>query len=513
MPTRSWTSHAVPGRAGRAPRRSPAEFWVVAQGAEQVAARRRSAAPWRRRRHWPTGGCQPAWRYPRRRGQRCPSSASLLPPPAWRDATPVHGNDAGSVVWSSARRPLAGPADGTRLRGRLRFSSTGETGAGFRSARPAHRTRRGIWHGRHDDSGAGRGRRARRPVHRAVPAAGTACPPCSSRSATATSLLPRAPGLQARDHGAVPRGGVSSKEIRALEMGDSHPYFEGGIIQVAHVRRDRRRRSPGGAVAGRPAVSPERVMGCGQDRYEKVLVAKAREAGCEVRFGTRLTSLRRRTTDGVTAVVSGPDRAPYTIRAHYVVAARRGEQLRPPRAGRGALRARHRLQRAEHLLPRARAGGAAEGAQVHPLLRDGRPRHADGPVPAARMRPVAGDAPLLPRQGRETGGLHRRALRGHHPHGRRARRPRRRDRVRRCRGRARNWSPSASASSGCSWPATPRTSHPPAGGFGANTGIHDAHNLALEAGRRAARLGRARTCSTPTKPSGTGWVRRWPNRP
>src|ERR1700722_8252751 len=47
----------------------------------------------------------------------------------------------------------------------------------------------------------------------------------------ATSTLPRAPGLQARTMELFRSVGVH-KEIRALEMGDSHPYFEGGIIQV-----------------------------------------------------------------------------------------------------------------------------------------------------------------------------------------------------------------------------------------------------------------------------------------
>ncbi|MGH3921975.1 MAG: FAD-dependent monooxygenase, partial [Pseudonocardiaceae bacterium] len=44
-----------------------------------------------------------------------------------------------------------------------------------------------------------------------------------------TSVLPRAPGLQARTMELFRAAGLG-KEIRALEIGDSHAFFEGGIL-------------------------------------------------------------------------------------------------------------------------------------------------------------------------------------------------------------------------------------------------------------------------------------------
>ena len=51
-----------------------------------------------------------------------------------------------------------------------------------------------------------------------------------------------------RAAGVVPR-------IRALEMGDSHSYFEGGILRVDTFADIDRRGGAGVAVAGRPARS------------------------------------------------------------------------------------------------------------------------------------------------------------------------------------------------------------------------------------------------------------------
>ena len=60
------------------------------------------------------------------------------------------------------------------------------------------------------------------------------------------------------------------------------------------------------------------------------------------------------------------------------------------------------------------------------------------------------------------------------------------------------------ARAGCSWPATPRTPHSPAGGQGMNTGIQDAAQPGLEAGPAPGQLRPRRRCSTPTRPSGAG---------
>lgn len=136
----------------------------------------------------------------------------------------------------------------------------------------------------------------------------------------ATSTLPRAPGLQARTMELFRSAGVNA-EIRALEMGDSHPYFEGGIIQVSTFAEiDEAVTLEAPSLDGED-ISPERVMGCGQDRYEKVLVDLARRRGGEVRFGTKLISLTQ-DDGGATAVVESVatgERS--TVRADYVIGA------------------------------------------------------------------------------------------------------------------------------------------------------------------------------------------------
>ena len=155
-----------------------------------------------------------------------------------------------------------------------------------------------------------------------------------------TSMLPRAPGLQARTMELFRAAGFH-ETVRALEMGDSHPYFEGGIIQTttfADIDDAITLESP--SLDG-PKVSPERVMGCGQDRYERVLVAKAREFGCDVRFATKLTSIEQ-DEDGVTAEAVDGDGNTITVHAQYLVGADGGNsftrrKLGVERYGRGTV--------------------------------------------------------------------------------------------------------------------------------------------------------------------------------
>nr|CAM34363.1 putative FAD-binding monooxygenase, PheA/TfdB family [Streptomyces tendae] len=135
----------------------------------------------------------------------------------------------------------------------------------------------------------------------------------------ATSMLPRAPGLQARTMELFRAAGFH-REVRALEMGDSHPYFEGGIIQTSTFSRIDDAITLEAPSLDGPRISPERVMGCGQDRYERVLVAKARENGCDVRFATRLLALTQ-DEDRVTAVIEDRDGTQHTVTARYAVAA------------------------------------------------------------------------------------------------------------------------------------------------------------------------------------------------
>ncbi|MCW7945878.1 FAD-dependent oxidoreductase [Streptomyces hygroscopicus] len=289
-----------------------------------------------------------------------------------------------------------------------------------------------------------------------------------------TSTLPRAPGLQARTMELFRAAGLGT-DIRALEMGDSHPYFEGGIIKVrtfAEIDDAEVLEVP--SLDG-PTVSPERVMGCGQDRYEKVLVAKARENGADVRFGTRLVSFEQ-DADGVTAVVEETATGRrYTVRADYLVGAdgassRTREDLGVQRAGRGtvfnALSVYFRAPELEDLLKDRKfilcyasaSGGLMGLSRLHgrdpwlaaPLYfpeKGEKPEDFTDERCVEIVRQAAGRdigveiVDKVPWRGAqlvsETFRVGRVFLAGDAAH-----------------------------------------VHPPAGGFGANTGIHDAHNLA-----------------------------------
>ncbi len=136
----------------------------------------------------------------------------------------------------------------------------------------------------------------------------------------ATSRLPRAPGLQARTMELFRAAGIG-KEIRALEIGDSHRFFEGGILRVntyAEIADAVVLEAP--SLDG-PEISPELVMGCGQDRYEVVLTEKAIEYGASVRFGQRLIGVEQ-DDEGVTASMEDVGTgAVRTVRSRYLVGA------------------------------------------------------------------------------------------------------------------------------------------------------------------------------------------------
>ncbi|WP_039794117.1 FAD-dependent monooxygenase [Amycolatopsis alba] len=133
-----------------------------------------------------------------------------------------------------------------------------------------------------------------------------------------TSTLPRAPGLQARTMELFRAAGFVSK-IRALEMGDSHPYFEGGIIQTrtfAEIDDAVTLEAP--SLDGEH-ISPERVMGCGQDRYERVLAGLVTGTGGTLKHSTSLVSFSQDAT-GVTAELE-ENGQPLRVRARYLIGA------------------------------------------------------------------------------------------------------------------------------------------------------------------------------------------------
>jgi 2-polyprenyl-6-methoxyphenol hydroxylase-like FAD-dependent oxidoreductase len=289
-----------------------------------------------------------------------------------------------------------------------------------------------------------------------------------------TSSLPRAPGLQARTM-EIFRAAGFGEEIRALEIGDSHAFFEGGILRVNTYSEIADAEVLEAPSLDGPEISPERVMGCGQDRYEVVLAEKARQSGAELRFGTRLVSLEQ-DEDGVTAQVEDVRTGAVDhIRAGYLIGADGASSsvrraLGVPRTGQGtvfnALSVYFRAPELEPILDRpfilcyATAGGTMIGlSRLHgcdpwlaaPIYH---PEKGETPedftdercVEIVRMASGLPEMDVeivakVPWQGAQLVA----------------------DRFRS--GRVFLAGDAAHV-------------HPPAGGFGANTGIHDAHNLA-----------------------------------
>lgn len=289
-----------------------------------------------------------------------------------------------------------------------------------------------------------------------------------------TSRLPRAPGLQARTMELFRAAGLQP-EIRALEMGDSHPYFEGGILRVNTFSEiDDAVVLEAPSLDG-PTISPERVMGCGQDRYEQVLVGKAREYGAEVRFSTRLVSFAQ-DDDGVTATIEDTvTRRQRTVRARYLVGADGARShtrrvLGIERAGRGSVF--HALSiyfRAPELatLLKDRKFILCYATVRGTMMGLSRLHGCDPWLAAPIYRPDRGESPAdftdercieIIRAAAGKADLHVKIM----------------DKV--------PWEGAQLVAdrfrSGRVFLAGDAAHvHPPAGGFGANTGIHDAHNL------------------------------------
>ncbi|MFC6883257.1 MULTISPECIES: FAD-dependent monooxygenase [Actinomadura] len=296
-----------------------------------------------------------------------------------------------------------------------------------------------------------------------------------------TSVLPRAPGLQARTMELFRAAGMGP-EVRALEIGDSHPFFEGGILRVntyAEIADAEVVEAP--SLDG-PDISPERVMGCGQDRYEVVLAEKAREFGAEVRFGVRLRSIEQ-DEDGVTARVEDTATGEVrTVRASYLIGADGASstvrrELGVERTGRGtvfnALSIYFRAPELEAVLADrpfilcyATAGGSMTGlSRLH---------GCDPWLAAPVYFPEKGETPddftdercvEIVREASGLPDMHVEIMAKVPWEGAQLVAERFRT------GRVFLAGDAAHV-------------HPPAGGFGANTGIHDAHNLAWKLAAR-----------------------------
>ncbi|ASO19695.1 tetracenomycin A2 monooxygenase-dioxygenase [Actinoalloteichus hoggarensis] len=291
-----------------------------------------------------------------------------------------------------------------------------------------------------------------------------------------TSRLPRAPGLQARTMELFRAAGFH-EAVRALEMGDSHPYFEGGIIQVntfAEIDDAVVLESP--SLDG-PDISPERVMGCGQDRYERVLVDIAKDNGSDVRFNTSLQSFEQ-DAEGVTAIIEDlATGTRTTVRADYLIGAdgansRTRTTLGVEREGRGtvfnALSIYFRAPELEALLKDRKFILCYATAAPGTLMGLSRLHGCDPWLAAPLYHPDQGEKPEdftdercidIVRTAAGKDDLHVEIM----------------DKV--------PWQGAQLVAEtfrrGRVFLAGDAAHlHPPAGGFGANTGIHDAHNLA-----------------------------------
>ncbi|ALG10901.1 FAD-dependent monooxygenase [Kibdelosporangium phytohabitans] len=290
-----------------------------------------------------------------------------------------------------------------------------------------------------------------------------------------TSQLPRAPGLQARTMEIFRAAGVEPV-IRELELGDSHAYFDGGIIRVNTFAEIDDAETIEAPQLDGAAISPEQVMGCGQDRYERVLMDEATKRGAIIRHATKLVSFGQ-DDDGVTSVIEDvATGARRTVRSDYLIAAdgaRSGVRtsLGIESTGRGSVfnavsiyfrapKLTEMLEARKFILCYATATGSPVGlsrlhgcdpwaaaALYNPELGES-PKDFDDARCVDIVRTISGVPDMdveivatVPWEGAqrvaETFQAGRVFLAGDAAH-----------------------------------------VHPPAGGFGANTGIHDAHNLA-----------------------------------
>jgi 2-polyprenyl-6-methoxyphenol hydroxylase-like FAD-dependent oxidoreductase len=288
-----------------------------------------------------------------------------------------------------------------------------------------------------------------------------------------TSLLPRAPGLQARTMEIFRSVGIVD-DVRALELGDSHSYFDGGIIRVRTFADIDDAEVIEAPQLDGAAISPEQVMGCGQDRYEQVLLKAATDRGARILHSTRLISFEQ-DDDGVTSIVENKGQR-RTIRSRYLVGADGAKSgvrstLGLGTTGRGSVfhamsiyfrspELTELLEERRFILCYATATGSPVGlSRLH---------GCDPWAAAALYQPDKGESPadFTPERCAEI-------------------------------VRAISGLPDMSVDvvATVPWEGAQRVAesfqsgrvflagdaahvHPPAGGFGANTGIHDAHNLA-----------------------------------
>ncbi|MGW4648718.1 FAD-dependent oxidoreductase [Kitasatospora sp. NPDC004289] len=152
-----------------------------------------------------------------------------------------------------------------------------------------------------------------------------------------TSVHPRAVGYYPRTVELLAQAGVAEAAERAAAGFERHRTRAGVVSLAGEVLFAREELEGADELAG---LTPHRLLLLPQDRLEPLLRARAEELGADLRFGTELLSFDE-TPDGVTAVL-GSDGSTSTLRSRWLVAcdgprSTVREALKVPRHGRGVL--------------------------------------------------------------------------------------------------------------------------------------------------------------------------------
>lgn len=127
---------------------------------------------------------------------------------------------------------------------------------------------------------------------------------------------PRAWGYSARTLELLRQVGV---ERAVYDAGRSAPGWDGILIADTLAGRELAHVDPP-YDTGTSDLSPSSLSTCAQDRVEPILRARAEELGGDLRFGTRLETFSQ-DRDGVVARIRSADGHTTTIRASYLIAA------------------------------------------------------------------------------------------------------------------------------------------------------------------------------------------------
>ncbi|MCM2387221.1 FAD-dependent oxidoreductase [Streptomyces albipurpureus] len=153
-----------------------------------------------------------------------------------------------------------------------------------------------------------------------------------------TSVHPRAVGYYPRTAELLGQAGVEEAARRAAAGFESHRTRAGVTSLAGEVLFSREELAGGDDLAD---LTPSRLLLLPQDRLEPLLRARAKELGADLRFGTELLSFAE-DPDGVTAVLGDGAGGTTAFRCDYLVAcdgprSAVREALKVPRHGRGVI--------------------------------------------------------------------------------------------------------------------------------------------------------------------------------